>query len=123
MQLCAERRAAPRSGFAFVGRVSEDARADCKYVRSERAWRCRRLGSLLTDAAQVCERVFVRDHRYIVVEYDLERSWLLVGQPRRLTVELEDTESFDAWAAGRWPPPQYKANLEPEALGPWRDSG
>jgi len=38
VQLCAERRAAPRSGFAFVGRVSEDARADCTYVRSERAW-------------------------------------------------------------------------------------
>ena len=67
--------------------------------------------------------MFVREYRYIVLDYDLERSWLLVGQPRRLTVELEDTESFDAWAAGRWPPSQYKANLEPEALGPWRDSG
>jgi hypothetical protein len=68
----------------------------------------------------MCERVFVREVRYTVAEYDPHQPWLLVGEIRRLTVQLEDTETFSAWAAHTWPAPRYKAELEPEALRPWQ---
>jgi hypothetical protein len=67
--------------------------------------------------------MFVREFRYVVTEYDPHRPWLLVGEPRRLTVELEHAGSFTAWAARTWPPPRYRADLEPETLGPWQGSG
>ena len=94
----------------------------CRVGVRQRVGACRRLGGAVAGAAQVCERVFVREFRYTVTEYDRNHPWLLVGEIRRLTVELEDTESFSAWAARTWPPPRYKAELEPEALGPWHDS-
>lgn len=58
-----------------------------------------------------------------LTEYDAHQSWLLVGEPRQLTVELEDAEGFTAWAASMWPPPRYKVDPEPDALGPWRNPG
>jgi hypothetical protein len=67
--------------------------------------------------------VFVRELRYTVTEYDPDQPWLLVGEIRRLAVHLEDAETFSAWAARTWPAPRFKAELEPEALRPWQDSG
>jgi hypothetical protein len=66
--------------------------------------------------------VFVPEVRYTVAEYDPHQPWLLVGEIRRLTVQLEDTETFSAWAAHTWPAPRYKAELEPETLRPWQDA-
>jgi hypothetical protein len=66
--------------------------------------------------------MFVREFRYTVAEYDPQQPWLLVGEIRRLTVQLQDAETFTAWAARRWPTPRYKAELEPEALRPWQDA-
>ena len=77
----------------------------------------------LAGAAEMWGRTFVREFRYTVTEYDPYQPWLLVGATRRLTVELEDAEGFTAWAARTWPPPRYQADLEPEALRPWQDSG
>jgi hypothetical protein len=57
--------------------------------------------------------VFVPEFRYTVAEYDPRQPWLLVGEIRRLTVQLEDAEAFTAWAARRWPAPRYKAEREP----------
>jgi hypothetical protein len=74
----------------------------------------------LAGTGEICERVFVPEFRYTVAEYDPRQPWLLVGEIRRRTVELEDADTFTAWAARRWPPPQYKAELEPETLGPWQ---
>jgi hypothetical protein len=76
----------------------------------------------LAGAARMCERVFVREFRYTIAEYDPQQPWLLVGEIRQLTVQLDDTETFSAWAARTWPAPRYKAELEPEALRPWQDA-
>ena len=64
----------------------------------------------------------MHEFRYTFAEYDPRQPWLLVGEIRRLTVRLEDTETFSAWAARTWPAPRYKAELEPEALRPWQEA-
>jgi hypothetical protein len=68
-------------------------------------------------SANICS---MRTHRYQVAEYDPQRPWVLVDEIRQLTIQLNDDENFTAWAAQAWPPPRYKAELEPDELQPWR---
>jgi hypothetical protein len=69
------------------------------------------------------EHTFVSAYRYTVAEYDPQRPWLLVGEIRHLTVELDDEHSFTSWAARRWPASRFKAELDAGRLGPWQRSG
>ena len=62
------------------------------------------------------------EYRYTVAEYEPTRPWVLVGAPRRLSVELDDGEDFAAWASQAWPRPRYQVDLLP-ALGPWQGAG
>jgi hypothetical protein len=63
--------------------------------------------------------VFVPECRYTLIEYDQDRPWLIV-QTRHLGVVLTEDDSFTSWAARQWPPPRFKADLEPGALAPWQ---
>jgi hypothetical protein len=65
----------------------------------------------------------MREFHYILAEYDPQRPWLMVGEIRHLTVELEGGESFTAWAAREWPGPRFTVTLEPGALAPWQSPG
>jgi hypothetical protein len=67
--------------------------------------------------------VFVREHRYHVIEFDPQRPWVVVGEIRRLAVELEDGLDFNRWAAQEWPAPRFRAELEPGELPPWEGTG
>jgi hypothetical protein len=67
--------------------------------------------------------MFVSEYRYTVAEYDPQRPWLLVGEIRHLTVELDDEHSFTSWAARKWPAPRFKTELDAGQLGPWQRSG
>ena len=62
--------------------------------------------------------MFVREFGFMVVEYEPERAWIVVGS-RRLTVELEDGQDFLEWARQHWPPPRFKVEPEPAELPPW----
>jgi hypothetical protein len=64
--------------------------------------------------------MFVAEYRYTLAEYDPRQPWVLVGEIRRLCVELEDGEDFNRWAAQAWPAPRFKAELEPKELPPWK---
>jgi len=61
------------------------------------------------------------ERRFTVTEYDPGRPWIRVGESRHMSIELKEDESFAVWAAGAWPPPRFKAELEPDPLGPWQD--
>lgn len=63
------------------------------------------------------------EYHYTVAEYDPQRPWLLVGEIRHLTVELDDEHSFTSWAERTWPAPRFKAELDAGQLGPWQRSG
>lgn len=52
-------------------------------------------------------------YRYTVVEHDEMRPWVIVGQTRHLTVELERPDEFGEWAAEQWPRSRYTARLDP----------
>lgn len=41
------------------------------------------------------------------------RPWVIVGQTRHLTVELERPDEFGEWAAEQWPRSRYTARLDP----------
>lgn len=60
-------------------------------------------------------------YTYTVAEYDSERPWVVVGPLRQMTVELDDSEDFLAWAARAWPRPRYQAVLVP-GLPPWEST-
>jgi hypothetical protein len=70
--------------------------------------------------ANICS---MPEFRYARAEYDPHRPWLVVGEIRHLTVELEDDETFTAWAAREWPRPRFRVTLEPGALAPWQSPG
>jgi hypothetical protein len=76
-----------------------------------------RLTSILRFVA-LCEHTFVREYRYTVVEHDAERPWIVVGEIRRLTVELEDDVSFFDWAPEHWPSPRYHVVPDPWQTSP-----
>jgi hypothetical protein len=59
----------------------------------------------------------MRTWAYTIVEHDPEQPWIVVGEIRRLTVELEDGASFHDWAAKEWPHPRYQVELDPWQLG------
>ncbi|MGP0051823.1 MAG: hypothetical protein ACLPZR_23690 [Solirubrobacteraceae bacterium] len=67
--------------------------------------------------------MFVHEHHYNVTEFDPQRPWVVVGETRRLCVELEDGQDFNLWAAKEWPAPRFRAELEPGELPPWEASG
>jgi hypothetical protein len=71
--------------------------------------------------ANMCS--FVREHRYTLIEYDSQRPWVVVGEIRRLSVELEDGQDFNLWAAQEWPAPRFRAKLQPGELAPWEGAG
>jgi hypothetical protein len=58
----------------------------------------------------------VRSYSFTVAEHDPERPWILVGEIRRLTVELEDGQGFYEWATREWPGPRFKVELDPWEL-------
>jgi hypothetical protein len=60
--------------------------------------------------------VRVRAYRYIVVEHDAERPWIIVGEIQHLTIDLADSQSFYEWAARKWPGPRFDVQLDPWQL-------
>lgn len=52
----------------------------------------------------------MREHRYTVTELDPQRPWVLVGEIRRLSVELEDGQDFNRLSGSR-PRPVESARL------------
>ena len=65
------------------------------------------------DGARLCEHTFVTPFRYTVAEHDQSRPWVVVGEIRHLTVDLDRAEDFADWAAERWPQSRYTAQLDP----------
>jgi hypothetical protein len=57
--------------------------------------------------------VRMRSYTYTVAEHDPARPWILVGEIRRLTVELEDGQNFYEWAVTEWPGPRFKVERDP----------
>jgi hypothetical protein len=54
-----------------------------------------------------------------VVEHDPDRPFIVLGQ-RHETIDLEDGESFNDWAAGRYPDERFTVELDPYQISPWR---
>jgi len=55
---------------------------------------------------------------FLSLEYDPVRPWIVVGDIRHLTVELEDGASFSDWAAREWPIPRYEVQADPWQTSP-----
>jgi hypothetical protein len=60
----------------------------------------------------------VRTYRYTVAEHDPDRPWIIVGEIRSLTVDLQAGQNFYDWAAREWPRPRFEVQLDPWQLGP-----
>lgn len=54
----------------------------------------------------------MRSYRYTVAEHDPDRPWIVIGDIRRLAVDLPEREDFDAWAAREWPRSRFTVQLE-----------
>jgi hypothetical protein len=72
------------------------------------------------EAWAVCEHVFVPTYSYSVAEHDPDRPWIVVGEIRRLTIELDEGANFYDWARMEWPPDRYEVTLDPWQLSPDR---
>lgn len=59
----------------------------------------------------------MRCYSYTVAEHDPDRAWIVLGEIRHLTVELDEDASFSEWARREWPRPRYEV-----ALDPWQGS-
>ena len=66
----------------------------------------------------MCEHVFVRIYSYTVAEHDADCPWLVIGEIRRVTTELDEGTNFFDWARSEWPPDRYEVTLDP-----WQLSG
>jgi hypothetical protein len=55
----------------------------------------------------------VPELHYTVHEHDRAKPWLVVGEIRHLTVELDEASEFATWAAESWPHDRYTAELDP----------
>jgi hypothetical protein len=62
----------------------------------------------------------VSTYSYTVAEHDPDRPWIVVGEIRRLSVELEAGVSFYEWAAREWPSSRYEVTPDPWQLSPER---
>lgn len=60
----------------------------------------------------------MRSYAYAVTDHDPDRPWIVVGEIRHLTVQLQDDRNFFEWAAREWPAPRYQVQLEPWQLSP-----
>jgi hypothetical protein len=58
----------------------------------------------------------VRSYAFTVTEHDPDRPWIVVGESRHLTVELDDGQNFYERAAIEWPRPRYEVQLDPHQL-------
>ena len=57
--------------------------------------------------------MFAMVFRYIVIEHDPARPWLVVGDAQHLEVELTSAGAFAAGASERWPPDRFTVTLDP----------
>lgn len=62
--------------------------------------------------------MFVPTYAYTVAEHDPDRPWIVVGEIRHLTVELEPGISFYEWASREWPRPRYEVVPDPWQASP-----
>jgi hypothetical protein len=99
------------SKIAAICEVSAESGLDDELVEQE-VW-LRRM-SVVERHLLVCEHMFVPAIHYSVTEYDPARPWVVVGQHRRLTIDLEEGEDFVVWAAEHWPAPRYRVEPETE---------
>jgi hypothetical protein len=60
----------------------------------------------------------MRAYSFTAVEYEPGRPWI-IRSTHRGRVELDDGESFDAWAKHEWPSDRFMIKLDPAPLGPW----
>ena len=60
--------------------------------------------------------MFVPEYRFVLIEHDLDRPWIVLDQQHR-TVTLDDGVSFFKWAQQAWPEPTYTVQLNPYQLG------
>jgi hypothetical protein len=56
--------------------------------------------------------MFVRRWSFTVVEHDPDRQWIVISQ-RRDTIDLDDGESFNDWAARHYPDDRITVELDP----------
>jgi hypothetical protein len=54
-------------------------------------------------------------YRYELVEYDLERPWVVVASDHQ-TVELPDGQKFEPWAQQQFPGDRYRVLLVHETV-------
>jgi hypothetical protein len=58
-----------------------------------------------------------------VAEHDPARQWIVVGDIRHMTVDLEDGAEFYEWAAQAWPRSRFSVELDPWQLSPGERPG
>lgn len=57
--------------------------------------------------------MFVPTYAFTIIEYDPDRPWVLLGEQRRETVDLDDDTEFWPWANAAWPRDRYRVELDP----------
>jgi hypothetical protein len=55
----------------------------------------------------------MRTFTYTLVEYDPQKSWLVLSTRLGMTVELERAADFGEWSREAWPGERYRATLDP----------
>lgn len=73
------------------------------------AARATRAPATQCECANICS---MPTFRYTVVEHDPDRPWIIVGDTRHLTVDLEDASDFPGGVTRHWPRDRFTTELE-----------